>query len=147
MFLTWLDRNECSLGTHHGGHNCPAISDCINTIGSFYCQCHDGYVLDNSDSIPRCIGKALLYYAWYLPYNTLLALLPNISSNNQRLVEAKRRITNYNTPVSIPSFLIDINECLHNSCPENSECINNVPGFRCVCKEGYQKQDGACLRE
>ena len=34
----------------------------------------------------------------------------------------------------------DIDECKnkHNSCPSNSECINNIGGYTCECNDGYQ---------
>ena len=44
------DLNECEImpGTCKGG-------DCINTDGSFRCECPMGYVLDSSGR--RCIGE------------------------------------------------------------------------------------------
>lgn len=44
------DLNECEImpGSCEGG-------DCINTDGSFRCECPMGYILDSSGR--RCIGK------------------------------------------------------------------------------------------
>ena len=41
--LCLLDRDECKLGHQQGGHNCPLHSTCVNTIGSFECNCEDGF--------------------------------------------------------------------------------------------------------
>lgn len=39
-----LDIDECrEVGAHHG-HYCQAHTRCVNTIGSYVCECEDGYV-------------------------------------------------------------------------------------------------------
>ena len=48
--LTCSDINEC--GTSNGG--CAQV--CINQVGSYYCQCNNGYTLD--DDSHGCSGKA-----------------------------------------------------------------------------------------
>lgn len=53
------DLNECALIPNlcEGG-------ECINTDGSFRCECTNGYVLDATGQ--RCIGKAfnLFFMTW-----------------------------------------------------------------------------------
>lgn len=44
-----LDINECELNEHQCDHTC------INTDGSYYCECNTGYYLDDDDGF-RCIG-------------------------------------------------------------------------------------------
>lgn len=34
--------DECSSGEH----GCHANAACVNTLGSYHCQCHEGYVGD-----------------------------------------------------------------------------------------------------
>ena len=43
------DINECTGGNHDCDHTC------YNTIGSYECDCHTGYVLDTNEL--NCIGK------------------------------------------------------------------------------------------
>ena len=53
MYISlYSDTNECS----DGRHNCSQI--CINTIGSFTCDCDDGYELD-SDEV-TCNGMYIM---------------------------------------------------------------------------------------
>ena len=44
----YLDINECS-----GDVNCGVNAQCINTLGSYECQCNTGYSWDGT----QCIGK------------------------------------------------------------------------------------------
>ena len=41
-----FDKDECSLKTHH----CDVNSDCKNAIGSYHCECPNGYMADQSGS-------------------------------------------------------------------------------------------------
>ena len=52
-----LDIDECSLGPQQNGHNCPTNSTCNNTVGSFDCECHPGFVMTQlSNGGRRCKG-------------------------------------------------------------------------------------------
>eukprot|EP00736_Rhodelphis_marinus_P006590 Rmarinus@m.20600 len=42
---TCVDVNECALGTH----DCATVASCINSYGSFGCECWEGYVPGNSN--------------------------------------------------------------------------------------------------
>ena len=53
------DINECD--TSNGG--CNQI--CINTIGSFFCECDPGYELSIEDPL-TCIGKVLLVWVRFV---------------------------------------------------------------------------------
>ena len=47
------DINECTGGSH------GCVHTCYNTIGSYECDCHTGYVLDTNEL--NCIGKWYMY--------------------------------------------------------------------------------------
>ena len=51
-----IDINECIEGTH----NCSIASNnfCVNTIGSFRCQCNQGYESESPQE--ACTGIGLL---------------------------------------------------------------------------------------
>ena len=48
-----IDINECSSNTDQ------CSNTCINTIGSYVCDCNVGYVLD--DNGVNCIGKLVRF--------------------------------------------------------------------------------------
>lgn len=48
-----LDIDECTSGLNV----CPTVSTCINTDGSYYCKCNEGYFQSNSYS---CSGNSLV---------------------------------------------------------------------------------------
>ena len=50
MFLVNLDIDECMTNTS----NCQQT--CLNTIGSYYCQCDSGFRL-NATTNATCYGK------------------------------------------------------------------------------------------
>jgi len=52
-FNLYSDINECE-----GAHNCSQI--CNNQIGSFNCECMDGYILQADEK--QCLGNAIWYF-------------------------------------------------------------------------------------
>ena len=52
------DANECSLRTHF----CDSNADCINTVGSYICQCRSGFSGDGQ----VCTGNFIDYYLYFL---------------------------------------------------------------------------------
>ena len=59
LLLLLIDRDECALGKQQNGHNCPDISKCNNTIGSFECICPSGYRLNENQGVRSCEGIKL----------------------------------------------------------------------------------------
>lgn len=52
----------------------------------------------------------------------------------------------YFPPADAPETCIDLDECtmgMH-KCAENEDCVNNIGGYDCNCKEGAFKQSGVC---
>ena len=49
-FLFFADTNECSSAAKH---ECIVNAICINTNGSYYCECDTGY---SGDGLTQCSG-------------------------------------------------------------------------------------------
>ena len=64
MFIA--DVNECDLNNGGCDHSC------INTVGSYYCECSDGQTLVNST---LCTGNKLLLACILLKYEILIGCL------------------------------------------------------------------------
>ena len=54
--FVFADINECSREEH----GCEHI--CINTVGSYYCMCRNGYFLHQDGRI--CLGRTIFYIAF-----------------------------------------------------------------------------------
>lgn len=50
IFSLCLDRDECEEGVH----NCTDTNKCINTFGSYDCQCEVGYKYDKK--LLKCVA-------------------------------------------------------------------------------------------
>lgn len=93
---------------------------CLNTVGSFLCECNDGYELSLDGRV--CAGKELQYF--YVDVN-------NSSSF-------------HDTPRS-SLFPPDINECAVNpgTCGAGT-CLNLDGSYRCICPPGYYLHEETC---
>lgn len=49
VVLLITDVNECMI--NNGG--CEQL--CVNTRGSYYCDCHEGFIMDNATN--KCLGE------------------------------------------------------------------------------------------
>ena len=89
---------------------------CINTNGTFYCQCLEGYELQNETV---CVGK-----------HHCLSMLP----------------LNLTVHVRRTSFKLDIDECNEgtNLCDINAKCINTNGSYECICNSGYEGSGLTC---
>ena len=95
---------------------------CVNTNGSYYCECQTGYRL-KSDNI-SCKGKWKLHTLFDLSY----WLCDNIFYINY---------------IKYIFIILDVDECTENrhNCSNLEECQNTVGGFQCNCKPGYQRNN------
>ena len=58
LVIVTVDINECA-----GENNCSENSNCTNTLGSYQCSCHDGY-LDEGNGY-TCTGMLLFIIRLY----------------------------------------------------------------------------------
>lgn len=121
-FCLCPDIDECaSAGA------CQAERVCVNTIGSFRCDCPPGY---RTAGLGRqCRGE------W-----ALIEAFPSFTRVKVQMPHWK-----YSSSVSA-----DINECLEaDFCFSGGECVNTAGSYTCVCSQGFTLSDNrtACLGE
>lgn len=143
-----LDENECDVDP---GEITPCGSNakCLNSYGSFYCQCNAGFRTRNhavnfsaeSSASCRDINECL---------EDKNICGPNAQCNN--------RIGDYNcsckkgffSSTGVKTFLnndsvtcTDIDECEAESvCGQNAVCMNTPGSYDCVCKPGFGLKSG-----
>lgn len=49
------DIDECAITNG----SCTPGGQCVNQPGDYTCDCHSGYILDNSAETPTCRGKSV----------------------------------------------------------------------------------------
>lgn len=98
---------------------------CINTDGSFRCECPIGYVLDSTETI--CIDQ-----------NECI-LKPNICLNGtcNNLEGGFECLCNEGYTPGVEQTCEDVNECIEmvNTCA--FRCHNTPGSFKCICPYGY----------
>lgn len=120
-----VDFNECA---NPANNNCTSLQNCVNTLGSYTCQCRTGYTgqFENCVDINECTTGSPC------PTNANCA----------------NTIGSY-TCTCRPGFAgqtcTDINECLSVQCPANSNCLNTVGSFNCRCNAGFINQSNVCV--
>ena len=63
VLITFTDINECLAGTKL----CHDLAECVNTAGSYKCQCQSGYEFDTDGF--TCVGKIKNYFYNYCHFN------------------------------------------------------------------------------
>ncbi|CAL1548686.1 unnamed protein product [Lymnaea stagnalis] len=117
--MNCLDINEC-----HNTSLCDQL--CINTEGSYYCQCGNGFVLSASDN-SSCIAIA----------GKNCSACHCFSTNTHSWLETTRQcICKEGWTGSDCSTKID--NCLNHSCPAHLQCQERKFGYDCVCWNGLK---------
>uniref|UniRef100_A0A4W5MRE2 EGF containing fibulin extracellular matrix protein 2b n=1 Tax=Hucho hucho TaxID=62062 RepID=A0A4W5MRE2_9TELE len=120
-----VDMDECVLDLH----DCQPSQQCVNTVGTYSCQCPDGY----SKIGIECVGETALStsrFTFFIPLMRLftLCLFSILSSSSLHYLRI--------LPPLFRSLLPDIDECRYRYCQHR--CVN-VPGsFSCECEPGFQ---------
>lgn len=92
---------------------------CVNTIGTYLCVCHDGYELTLDGRL--CAGREPSFYI-ILVYLNVIGMF-----------------------YSVFLFFSDINECAVNpgTCGAGT-CLNLDGSYRCICPLGYYLHEETC---
>ncbi|XP_014349329.1 EGF-containing fibulin-like extracellular matrix protein 1 [Latimeria chalumnae] len=125
------DVNECEV-------NNPCEQQCYNIIGSFICQCNQGYELNGDRVTCRDIDECA-YSSYVCQYQCINepGTFSCICPDGYRLLGTR--------------MCQDINECeTGNVCAEDEMCWNYYGGFRCYpknpCQEPYiQTSENRCV--
>ncbi len=112
MFLISLDINECERASH-----CQR-GRCINTMGSYRCECQKGYMLVSGR---RCQGMG--FHTFHITQLLILVLVVLFTFLH-----------------SLSLSLSDIDECAveRSLCQPHGVCQNRQGGYVCVCNDGFR---------
>ncbi|XP_053387795.1 mucin-like protein [Mercenaria mercenaria] len=129
---TCTDINEC---VEDGQNKCLGDATCINTEGSFLCECPDGKQLENDGR--TCSECDNYHYGRNCQYTC--SCLNGVCDKRTGCVC---------DPGWAGTFCdIDIDECSTEQvvCQmENSVCVNILGSAICSCEIGYQNNSGVC---
>ncbi|KAJ8307100.1 hypothetical protein KUTeg_015184 [Tegillarca granosa] len=126
-----LNINECNRTSSP----CGELQLCVDTIGSFRCQCQDGYKI-NMDNVCEDEDECHL--------STALC--------NQRCTNAQGGyVCGCKDGFSLSNnyICVDLDECLLNSDLCEQGCINTLGSYYCVCNEGfkYETDQKHCIKD
>jgi hypothetical protein len=123
-----VDADECSLGIH----NCSSTQVCINTEGSFSCNCTSGFTLAGN----ACIDADECSLGTHNCVSTSMNCVNTVGSF---ACACKPGFGNIGC--------LDINECGAPifPCPFNSVCTNTVGSYTCACPSGTMLNGSACV--
>lgn len=103
-----LDKLECESPA---GSPCENNGTCINTLGSYQCDCTEGWQSHNCENGECLVIQLTTAVSWLCLYLLQIFIL----------------------------IFLDINECLVKyPCENNATCVNNDGSYNCDCVEGWR---------
>lgn len=134
LFVSPSDIDECVSPPV-----CGPESVCVNTDGSYRCDCLPGYRAAG----PRrqCRGqrpfKENTTFSSHSKTKTHTFIL-SLAASNMLFSHLSLFLTNFSHYGTLSSAGSDVNECLEGDfCFPSGECVNTDGSFKCVCAHGY----------
>uniref|UniRef100_A0A671S0I7 EGF containing fibulin extracellular matrix protein 2b n=1 Tax=Sinocyclocheilus anshuiensis TaxID=1608454 RepID=A0A671S0I7_9TELE len=158
FIMLWTDIDECELDMH----DCQPSQECINTVGTYTCQCPDGYSKIGIEcvDIDECRYRYCQHRCVNMPGSFSCECEPGfqLAGNNRSCVDVnecemgapcqQRCYNSYGTflcrcdqgyDLGPDGFSCnDIDECSYSSFLCQFQCVNEPGRFSCVCPEGYE---------
>ncbi|XP_051776499.1 adhesion G protein-coupled receptor E3-like isoform X2 [Erpetoichthys calabaricus] len=140
---TSVDHDECSTTDF-----CSVNALCINTYGSYHCQCQAGYRNHNkkvtfpySESFCRDINECTEQRGLCGPNATCKNTIGNYSCSCQ---PGFRSTSGQQTFTANESSCQDIDECTETPeiCGPNAKCTNTLGTYNCSCSQGFNSSSG-----
>ncbi|XP_073729872.1 fibrillin-2 [Misgurnus anguillicaudatus] len=163
LLITCEDIDECSSL----GRVCQRNADCINSPGSYQCECSDGYILSPNGA---CTDRNECVETPGVCHHGDCVDLPGgyecvchngfTATPNRRMCTdvdeclrqpcgngtCKNSVGSFNCichpgfQLTLNNYCTDIDECdvFHGQLCRNGQCVNNVGSFKCHCKDGYE---------
>eukprot|EP00933_Yihiella_yeosuensis_P000658 TRINITY_DN10103_c0_g1_i1.p1 TRINITY_DN10103_c0_g1~~TRINITY_DN10103_c0_g1_i1.p1 ORF type:complete len:890 (+),score=119.49 TRINITY_DN10103_c0_g1_i1:43-2712(+) len=136
------DVNECKEPGRLS--NCTLSHPCVNTPGSYYCNCSAGWTgsWPQCTNINECAPKAPIKHNCS---NAKWGIQCNDTQGSYRC-ECKPGWSPTNVPAGHYANCTEVNECTfgtHN-CHAKGNCTNSIGSFSCKCNAGYVGDGVAC---
>ncbi|XP_076799587.1 uncharacterized protein LOC143444282 [Clavelina lepadiformis] len=141
------DVNECEENLDF---RCHPLSNCVNAIGSYLCECQAGYIADGEECRRlQCSPPRVAPPLSYTPSNSALVVGTTIiyKCRPGYLLLGEPNVACLDTGdwSSPPPTCTDIDECGDSDvCGQNSVCTNTVGSFNCQCQSDYVNYGHGC---
>lgn len=124
------DVNECS------SRPCPSNSQCVNTEGSYNCDCQSGYIKTSDGQCEACP-----------PFRHGTGCTSMCNCSLESTVACSHTVGTCLCRQGWQSVTCtdDVDECSgENVCGVNQYCVNSAGSYLCMCKEEYIQDGGHC---
>ncbi|KAK3738131.1 hypothetical protein RRG08_027744 [Elysia crispata] len=132
--------DECKENTDGKRRNCSSISKCQNLLGSYRCECYDGYIQVDSFTC-KDIDECQINNCQTLHNCTFNTVCENLPGSFRCTCPDGYRLTD-------KLYCRDIDECLYegephaHKCGAHTYCINTDGGYKCQClSSGFKRVD------
>ncbi|XP_069119594.1 uncharacterized protein [Argopecten irradians] len=126
--------DECNLRLS----DCPPLTTCVDTNGSFVCDCNRGYAVSNNGLCVECPNGRYGYHC----DSTCMC-----NFNQTKSCDKVNGTCNCMTGWTGSTCDTNVNECdVANLCGDHAECRDTNGSYACDCVQGYTNAgNGSCI--